>query len=59
MSFEIVRELLQTASVEGVLGSETRLFLIMYPAGADRQWPFASCSGHWVCAGRHDGVGVR
>src|SRR5579875_1825954 len=35
MSSEITRELLQTASVEGMPGWETRLFLITYPAGAD------------------------
>jgi quercetin dioxygenase-like cupin family protein len=35
MSSEIMRELLQTASVEGLPGWETRLFLITYRAGAD------------------------
>src|ERR1700742_502913 len=35
MSPEITRQLLQTAAVEGMPGWETRLFLIMYPPGAD------------------------
>ena len=35
MSFEITRELLQTAPVEGMPGWETRLSLITYPSGAD------------------------
>lgn len=35
MSNEVTRELLQTAPVDGMPGWETRLFLIMYPPGAD------------------------
>ncbi len=35
MNSEITRQLLQTAPVEGMPGWETRLFLIIYPAGAD------------------------
>jgi quercetin dioxygenase-like cupin family protein len=35
MNSEITRQLLQTTTVEGMPGWETRLFLITYPAGAD------------------------
>ena len=35
MKAEITRERLQIATVEGMPGWETRLFLITYPAGAD------------------------